>query len=289
MVRMANAKSKGQRSGAPNYSNATGFNFLEKLLVFRVMETTTVPSNPIDKPLRFEVSQRDGDFGICFLIHVDAAYNQLFGDSGKRPDYLSMYIRNDLCICTIIELKLKDVDEAIEQITRFKAILTEQFNNCLHPSLHPHIQGMIITPPNVQSPNRRLDSLQKNQLAIRHHMITQEYDICSFVSKKILREDMYKDPPATEKGNLRKPTVIERLLRVGAVKALCTYSSDIRSGRDGITINYSLPAVGTAVLHTTAYDKHFHFFVSNQNFAKRLNNEIRVAGLDRKIKVFLRL
>jgi len=148
-------------------------------------------------------------------------------------------------------------------------------------------------------------------------------DIGSFVSKKLQPGDMFaasskyqRTPPKTAKKRAgmaasgmqnagqvvqaqgeRVATSIERLLRGGPVPSPVTrtYSGAlvVKSGDEGVAIEYSRSDAEKAVLYITPNERHIRFIVPADNegevaerrrvFADSLRDDIEAAGLSRKI------
>jgi len=108
------AKTKNLLKNAEQKKNQLNwqlFNFLENLLVFCAMPTRRVPK---ESGVCFQINSKAKDEAICILFETDRKKDHLVKEptpqlhSPKKPDYVVLYAKGNICIITIIEMKGKE-------------------------------------------------------------------------------------------------------------------------------------------------------------------------------------
>ncbi|MBD2390293.1 hypothetical protein [Aphanizomenon flos-aquae] len=222
------------------------FNFLENLLVF-----CTVPGRSVPKESRvhFRITLDSENQAICILFEIDRRNDPLIGNQAlKRPDYMSVYIDSNSCICTIIEMKGKNhnsLENGIEQILRLKEILQTEISNHLPSKLKIKYQGILLTPYNSQPPLKKIAEIASTDFIILPIQYNNKAELFPYVSRKNEITEIskkYNHQEITESTAL----LIEEILTTRALPKRIPdeyYSKNFSNSQDreGIYINYLLP------------------------------------------------
>jgi hypothetical protein len=222
------------------------FNFLENLLVFCTVPGRSVPK---ESGVHFRISLDSQNQAICILFEIDRRNDPLIRNQAlKRPDYMSVYIDSNSCICTIIEMKGKNhnsLENGIEQILKLKEILQNEISDHLPPKLKFQFQGILLTPYNSQIPSKKIAELVAKDFIILPIQYDNKAELYPYVSKKNKLTEIskkYNHQEITESTAL----LIEKILTKRALPKRIPddyYSSNFLVGndREGIYINYLLP------------------------------------------------
>ena len=222
------------------------FNFLENLLVF-----CTVPGRSVPKESRvhFRITLDSVNQAICILFEIDRRNDPLIRNQAlKRPDYTSVYIDSNSCICTIIEMKGKNhnsLENGIEQILRLKEILQTEISNHLPSKLKIKYQGILLTPYNSQPPLKKIAEIASTDFIILPIQYNNKAELFPYVSRKNEITEIskkYNHQEITESTAL----LIEEILTTRALPKRIPdeyYSKNFSNSQDreGIYINYLLP------------------------------------------------
>jgi hypothetical protein len=222
------------------------FNFLENLLVFCTVPGRSVPK---ESGVHFRITLDSQNQAICILFEIDRRNDPLIKNQAlKRPDYMSLYIDSNSCICTIIEMKGKNhnsLENGIEQILKLKEILQNEISDHLPPKLKFQFQGILLTPYNSQIPSKKIAELAAKDFIILPIQYDNKAELYPYVSKKNKLTEIskkYNHQEITESTAL----LIEEILTKRALPKRIPddyYSSNFLVGndREGIYINYLLP------------------------------------------------
>ena len=222
------------------------FNFLENLLVF-----CTVPGRSVPKESRvhFRITLDSENQAICILFEIDRRNDPLIRNQAlKRPDYMSVYIDSNSCICTIIEMKGKNhnsLENGIEQILKLKEILQTEISNHLPSKLKIKYQGILLTPYNSQPPLKKIAEIASTDFIILPIQYNNKAELFPYVSRKNEITEIskkYNHQEITESTAL----LIEEILTTRALPKRIQdeyYSKNFSKSQDreGIYINYLLP------------------------------------------------
>ena len=222
------------------------FNFLENLLVFCTVPGRSVPK---ESGVHFRITLDSQNKSLCILFEIDRRSDPLIKNRAlKRPDYMSLYIDSNSCICTIIEMKGKNhnsLENGIEQILKLKEILQNEISDHLPPKLKFQFQGILLTPYNSQIPSKKIAELVAKDFIILPIQYDNKAELYPYVSKKNKLTEIskkYNHQEITESTAL----LIEKILTKRALPKRIPddyYSSNFLVGndREGIYINYLLP------------------------------------------------
>jgi hypothetical protein len=165
------------------------FTLLENLLVYCVVEDGCAPP---ESGVEFRINSPTSDEIICVLFEIDRKENDPLIKEGLRPDYMSLHVSSEACICTIIELKGRaedNLEHGVNQILRLRDILREEFTKHLPTKLKKKIkfQGIILSPPNSNIPLPRIKREEKKGfviLPLQYHHKAELYRYISTAHKK---------------------------------------------------------------------------------------------------------
>ncbi len=219
------------------------FNFLENLLVFCTVPGRSVPK---ESGVHFRITLDSENQAICILFEIDRRNDPLIRNQAlKRPDYMSLYLDSNSCICTIIEMKGKNhnsLENGIEQILKLKEILQNEISDYLPSKLKVKYQGILLTPYNSQIPFKKIAELASNGFIILPIQYDHKAELYPYVSKSNKITDKYNNQEITESTAL----LIEEILTTRALPKRVQdeyYSKNFSNtqDREGIYINYLLP------------------------------------------------
>jgi hypothetical protein len=222
------------------------FNFLENLLVFCTVPGRSVPK---ESGVHFRITLDSENQAICILFEIDRRNDPLIRNQAlKRPDYMSVYIDSNSCICTIIEMKGKNhnsLENGIEQILRLKEILQTEISNHLPSKLKIKYQGILLTPYNSQPPLKKIAEIASTDFIILPIQYNNKAELFPYVSRKNEITEIskkYNHQEITESTAL----LIEEILTTRALPKRIPdeyYSKNFSNSQDreGIYINYLLP------------------------------------------------
>jgi hypothetical protein len=223
------------------------FNLLENLLIF-----CTVPDRiaPPESGVSFRITNAQ-EKSVCLLFKIDRNPDPLITNQKlKRPDYLSLFIQDDLLLLTIIEMKgvnENSTERGIEQITTFRDILKQAIKEHCSSKLKFHLQGILLTPYNSTIPFFDINKEAKTGFIILPVQYSHRAELYSYISKINTQADLtsknqYVNQKITESGSF----LIEELLAKRALdqrKQDDYYSQNffLSKDRQNSYIDYLLP------------------------------------------------
>jgi hypothetical protein len=220
--------------------NRDNFNFLENLLIHCVHDSREVPP---ESGVKFRISKSDKDDEICLIFHIDREKDPLITSEIPRPDYLIFYVKGNLCIFTIIEMKgkaEKNLRHGIEQITTLRDILTTEIRHHLPSRFKFKLQGILLTPFNSEIPAADIKKESNKGFTILPIQYSHKAELFGCVSKLNEITDKY-NPSIQSKDS--EFNFIENLL---AKKVLTKRKNDKffadnfiqAKEREGVYLNY---------------------------------------------------
>jgi len=199
-------------------------------------------SAPKESGVHFRITLDSPAESICILFEIDRRTDFLVRDpQKKRPDYMSLYINQDSCICTIIEMKgtnKNSLDDGVEQITTFKELIKEEVENNLPSKLKINFQGILLTPYNAEIPSPKIAKLAASGFVILPLQYNQKAELYNYISKlnKITEKYVHKTNAEAP------PLLIEKILTTRALpKRITNHPSSDNEIKTGIYIDYLLP------------------------------------------------
>lgn len=217
------------------------FNFLENLLVF-----CTIPGRnaPKESGVHFRITLNSQN-SICILFKIDREHDPLIRNKKlKRPDYMSLYIDSNSCICTIIEMKgtnHNSLDRGIQQILTLKENLKSEIKAHLPSKFKVKFQGILLSPYNSQIPTEEIKKEALKGFIILPIQYDKKAELYPYISKLNRLTDRYAHQKIDESTTLS----IEKLLTTRALPKRIQdefYTSNFSKSKDreGIYIEYLL-------------------------------------------------
>lgn len=219
------------------------FNFLENLLVFCAIPERSVPK---ESGVHFRITLDSQNQSLCILFEIDRRDDPLIKNQDlKRPDYMSLYIDCNSCICTIIEMKgtnHNSLDNGIDQILTLKEILKDEIDKHLPTKFKVKFQGILLSPYNSQIPGEQIKKEASKGFIILSILYNNKAELYPYVSKSNKLTDKYDHQKIDESTAL----FIEELLTTRALPKRIQdsfYTTNFLKGndREGIYIDYLLP------------------------------------------------
>lgn len=256
------------------------FNFLENLLVFCTVPGRSVPK---ESGVHFKITLDSQNKSLCILFEIDRRNDPLIKNQAlKRPDYMSVYIDSNSCICTIIEMKGKNhnsLENGIEQILQLKEILQNEISDHLPTKFKIKCQGILLTPYNSQIPFKKIAELAANGFIILPIQYDHKAELYPYVSKLNKITDKYNHQEITESMAL----LIEEILTKKALPKRIEddyYSRNfvIKRDRKGIYINYLLPDE-TDYITLLSNTKFTEVNIEENEYMKEIIKELKLLNL----------
>ena len=265
------------------------FNFLENLLVFCTVPGRSVPK---ESGVHFRITLDSQNKSLCILFEIDRRNDPLIKNQAlKRPDYMSLYIDSNSCICTIIEMKGKNhnsLENGIEQILKLKEILQNEISDHLPPKLKFQFQGILLTPYNSQPPLKKIAEIASNGFIILPIQYNNKAELFPYVSRKNEITEIskkYNHQEITESTAL----LIEEILTKRALPKRIPddyYSSNFLVGndREGIYINYLLPDA-TNYITLLSNTKFTEINIDENEYKENIKNELEALNLINRLAI----
>ncbi|MDB9484968.1 hypothetical protein PN492_00060 [Dolichospermum circinale CS-537/01] len=256
------------------------FNFLENLLVFCTVPGRIVPK---ESGVHFKITLDSQNKSLCILFEIDRRNDPLIKNQAlKRPDYMSLYIDSNSCICTIIEMKGKNhnsLENGIKQILQLKEILQNEISDHLPTKFKIKCQGILLTPYNSQIPFKKIAELAANGFIILPIQYDHKAELYPYVSKLNKITDKYNHQEITESMAL----LIEEILTKKALPKRIEddyYSRNfvIKRDRKGIYINYLLPDE-TDYITLLSNTKFTEVNIEENEYMKEIIKELKLLNL----------
>lgn len=222
------------------------FNVLENLLVFCALKERRVPK---ESGVHFRIGSKGRDGSICILFEIDRKNDPLIrATHTARPDYMVFYVNRGLCICTIVEMKGKggkDLVHGIKQIKSFVDILKREMRDHL-PYFSMRFQGILLTPPNSQTPLKMIEREKNNGFVILALQYHHKAELFPYISKENKVSERYKheELPHDSNRGLIESILVDGALPARIADAFHASNFDAKKNRTGIYINYQLPDEG---------------------------------------------
>lgn len=255
------------------------FNFLENLLVFCALRELSVPK---ESGVHFRVALGSKSQSLCLLFKIDRETDALVPDQMARPDYLVAYVKPEVCILTIIEMKgAGGLRHGVTQLKAFRDILKKQISAHLPSRFRSrvYIQGILLAPFNSQIPNKLIAREAASGFNIVPLLYHHKAELFPYVSKKLNLTDKYKHQILKD---IRSHTLLEQTMIKHALPDRIKDSMiEVRSATQGIYVNYLLSENGEYGVLASA-TKTFLVGVneSGTEFKKRFESELANLGLN---------
>jgi len=221
------------------------FNFLENLLIF-----CTVPNGnaPPESGVEFRINSPASDDIVCILFKIDRDNNDpLITSDEVRPDYMAFYTDEEVCVCTIIEMKgtaENRLEHGIEQIKKFRDKLRSEIKERLPNRFSSRLkfQGILLSPPNSQVPLKKLTEEAKRGFRIHSLMWDKKAELFKYVSKfhdGFVRYEHKPDPHEEEHGFI-EGVLVEQAMNYRKNDNYHTANFVANNNQRGVYINYEL-------------------------------------------------
>ncbi len=157
----------------------------------------TVPDRiaPPESGVSFRITKPEKD-SVCILFKTDRQKDPLVrNQKQKRPDYLSLFIQNDLLLLTIIEMKgtnKNSTSTGIEQITTFRDILKQEIADHVTSKLKYKLQAILLTPYNADIPRKAIKEEAEKGFIILPIQYNLKAELYPYVSKTYRKADLSK-------------------------------------------------------------------------------------------------
>jgi len=173
-----------------NQLNWNIFNFLENLLVFCSIPKRRAPK---ESGVQFKISSQAQDQAINLLFQIDRQQDPLVSVNDIKPDYMAIYLKDEKCICTIIEMKGKGgLKHGVEQIIQFRdRIKKELQDHEISRKWTITYQGLLLTPPNSDIPRKRIAEEQRKGFVILPLQYYESFEIFHYISKRNASTEKY--------------------------------------------------------------------------------------------------
>jgi hypothetical protein len=215
------------------------FNFIENLLIHCTLNEREVPA---ESGVKFRIGKSDKDGEICLIFHIDREKDPLITSEIPRPDYLIFYVKGNLCIFTIVEMKgkaEKNLRHGIEQITTLRDILTTEIRQHLPSRFKFKLQGILLTPFNSEIPTEDIKKEWSKGFTILPIQYSHRAELYGYISKLNALSERFV---SNDKIRDSEFNFIENLL---ANKVLTKRKNDKFKGnfkqskdREGVYLNY---------------------------------------------------
>lgn len=223
-----------------NQLNWHTFNFLENMLIFCAVPDRNAPQ---ESGVHFRISPRENNESLCLLFKIDRGKDSLFENDEIKPDYMVLYAKPNLCLCTIIEMKgRKDIKHGIKQVKALHERLKKEVRKNLPNKLEVKFQAIILSPPNPEIPKTIVEENTK-EFTIRPVQYPQKAELFDYVSQEItLTAPKLKPEPIRRSRNASLiETVLTQLTLPKRIDdKFCNANEDKATNKEGIYINYAL-------------------------------------------------
>ena len=262
------------------------FNFLENLLVFCTVPGRSVPK---ESGVHFRITLDSKNKSLCILFEIDRRSDPLIKNQAlKRPDYMSLYIDSNSCICTIIEMKGKNhnsLENGIEQILKLKEILQNEISDHLPTKFKIKCQGILLTPYNSQIPFKKIAELAANGFIILPIQYDHKAELYPYVSKLNKITDKYNHQEITESMAL---LIEEILTKIALPKRIEDdyYSRNfvIKRDRKGIYISHLLPN-DSDYITLLSNTKYTEINIDENEYKEKIKNELEALNLINRLVI----
>jgi hypothetical protein len=205
----------------------------------------TIPGRnaPKESGVHFRITLNSQSKSICILFKIDRQQDPLIRDKQfKRPDYMSLYIDSNSCICTIIEMKgtnHNSLENGIEQILTLKRILETEIKDHLPDKLKVRFQGILLSPYNSQIPTKEITKIASTGFIILPIQYKYKAELYPYISRVNKLTDRYDHRKIVES----QTSSVEELLTTRALPRRIQdefYTSNFSNitVREGIYIEY---------------------------------------------------
>lgn len=220
------------------------FNFLENLLIFCSLPEKSVPK---ESGVHFRITPRSCTDSLCLLFKIDRGKDSLFADGEIKPDYMALFLQNNIWLFTIIEMKgttEKGIKHGIEQIKALRDRLRKEFQKNFPSNLRLKFQAIILSPSGSQTPDKLIAKENSKDFTIKPLQYSHKAELFDYISQELkLSSERYKH---IEIRYTNKPLFTEYVLSNGSLPqrledTFCLANKEKTTNKEGIYINYAFP------------------------------------------------
>ena len=258
------------------------FSFLENLLVFCLCKNKSVPP---ESGVKFQINLKEGDNSICFLFNTDRREDSLFKNDEIKPDYMVLYIKKDLCLCTIIEMKgttEKGAKHGIDQIKTLHARLREEIKNNLPNKFKVKFQAILLTQFNSDIPRKLIAEENARGLTILPLQYNNRAELFGYISKKNQITEKYKHEniSRTDTDFSIERIFVESALQERIDDNFSLANRDKINNTEKIYINYALTKKAYAALAIDNSGMIIAVKEDKNEIAEKIQNDFEKIGLN---------
>lgn len=285
---MAKKKSKASKTPADIINRKKDkldwetFSFLENLLVFCLCKSKSVPQ---ESGVKFQINLKENDNSLCFLFNTDRRKDSLFRNDEIKPDYMVLYIKKDLCLCTIIEMKgttEKGAKHGIDQIKTLHARLKKEIKNNLPNKFKVKFQAILLTQFNSDIPRKLIAQENAKGLTILPLQYNNRAELFSYISKENQITEKYKHEniKQTVTDFLIEQIFVESALQERIADNFSLANKDKINNNEKIYINYALTKEDYAAVAIDNSGMVIGVKEKENEFAEKIQTDLEKIGLN---------
>ena len=258
------------------------FTFLENLLVFCLCKNKSVPQ---ESGVKFQINLKENDNSLCFLFNMDRRKDSLFRNDEIKPDYMVLYVKKDLCLCTIIEMKgttEKGAKHGINQIKTLHTRLREEIKNNLPNKFKVKFQAILLTQFNSDIPRKLIAQENAKGLTILPLQYNNRAELFSYISKENHITEKYKHEniQQTKTDFLIEQIFVHTALQERIADNFSLANKDKINNTEKIYINYVLKKEDYAALAIDNSGMNIGVKEKENEFAERIQTDLEKIGLN---------
>ncbi|MCY7376078.1 MAG: hypothetical protein LH472_08920 [Pyrinomonadaceae bacterium] len=260
------------------------FTFLENLLVFCLCKNKSVPA---ESGVKFQINLKENDDSICLLFNTDRRKDSLFRNDEIKPDYMVLYVKKDLCLCTIIEMKgktEKGAKHGIDQIKTLHTRLKEEIKNNLPNKFKVKFQAILLTQFNADIPRNLIVQEKSKGLTILPLQYNNRAELFNYISKENQITEKYIHENIKQSGSdfLIEKIFAESALHERIADNFSLANKDKINNGEKIYINYCLSDQDYAALAIDNAEMKIGVKEATENFTDNIKNDLLKLGLEER-------
>ena len=260
------------------------FTFLENLLVFCLCQSKSVPA---ESGVKFQINLKENDDSICLLFNTDRRRDSLFRNDEIKPDYMVLYVKKDLCLCTIIEMKgttEKGAKHGIDQIKTLHTRLKEEIKNNLPNKFKVKFQAILLTQFNADIPRNLIAQERSKGLTILPLQYNNRAELFDYISKEnqITEKYIHENIKQSSSDFFVEKIFVTSALHERIADNFSLANKDKTNNSEKIYINYCLADEGYAALAIDNAEMKIGVKEGDENFADKIKNDLLKLGLEEK-------
>lgn len=258
------------------------FTFLENLLVFCLCKNKSVPA---ESGVKFQINLKENDDSFCLLFNMDRRKDSLFRNDEIKPDYMVLYVRKDLCLCTIIEMKgktEKGAKHGIDQIKTLHARLKAEINNNLPNTLKVKFQAILLTQFNSDVPRNLIAQEKSKGLTILPLQYNNRAELFNYISKenRITEKYIHENIKPSDRDFFIEKIFVESALHERIADDFSSANRDKVNNGEKVYINYYLSDEDYAALAIDNGEMKIGVKESGGYLTNKIKNDFQKLGLE---------